>query len=86
MTDEDLPCSRVVMLITDYLDGALSSTDTEQLEEHLADCDGCTVVLEQFRTTIDRTGELRQDDVDALDPATRDELLGAFRTWAAGRD
>lgn len=85
MTD-DLTCTRVVMLITDYLDGALPPRDTERLEEHLADCDGCSVVLDQFRTTIDRTGALRTDDVDAVDPATREELLGVFRRWAAERD
>lgn len=85
-TDDDLPCSRVVMLITDYLDGALPPSQTALLEEHLSDCDGCTVVLDQFRTTIERTGMLGQDDVDAIDPATKDELLGVFRAWAAGRD
>lgn len=84
--DDDLPCTRVVMLITDYLDGALPPRDTALIEEHLADCDGCSVVLDQFRTTIERTGALGRDDVDAIDPATREELLGVFRRWAAERD
>lgn len=83
--DDDLPCTRVVMLITDYLDGALPPRDTALLEEHLADCDGCTVVLDQFRTTIRVTGMLEADDVDAIEPAARDELLDVFRRWAAER-
>ena len=83
---DDLPCSRFVMLITDYLDDALPPTECARLEEHLAECDGCTVVLAQFRTTIERTGRLATDDVDAIDPGTREELLGVFRQWAAGRE
>ena len=83
--DDDLPCSQVVMLITDYLDGALPPSDTVRLEEHLDECDGCTVVLDQFRTTIRVTGALAAQDVDAIEPAVRDELLDVFRRWAAER-
>lgn len=81
----ELPCVRVVELITEYLDGALPDADRARIEAHLDDCDGCTVVLDQFRTTIEVTGTLGADDVDAIDEPTRSELLGAFRRWAAER-
>jgi len=82
---DDLPCHQVVGLITDYLDDALPAVDRARLDEHLSDCDGCAVVLDQFRTTIALTGHLEPDDVDRLDDPTRSDLLGAFRRWAADR-
>ena len=82
---DELPCRAVVELITEYLDDALPDGDRLRLEEHLADCDGCTVVLDQFRTTVAQTGRLATDDVDRLDPGTREELLGVFRRGSADR-
>jgi anti-sigma factor RsiW len=78
-----MPCRDVVELITDYLDDALPAPQKADLEAHLADCDGCATVLDQFRATVTVTGRLAQDDLDALDPTTRDALLGVFRGWSA---
>ncbi len=75
----DLVCRQVVELISDYLDGALPADVRAAVEAHLAGCDGCTMVLEEFRRTIAMTGMLAEDDVT---PAQRDILLAAFRGWA----
>ena len=75
----DLVCRQVVELISDYLDGALPADVLAAVEAHLAGCDGCTMVLEEFRRTIAMTGMLTEDDVT---PAQRDILLAAFRGWA----
>lgn len=83
--DDDPPCAEVVELFTDYLDQALSPRDRARLDAHLADCDGCTVVLEQFRTTIVATGRLGVDDIDRLDDTARAALLDVFRRWTADR-
>ena len=40
----------------------------------------CTRYLEQLRTTIALSGRLTVDDVDALGPSARDELLAAFHS------
>lgn len=85
LPDDDLPCVVVVDLITDYLDDALSPHERARLEEHLAECDDCVTVLDQFRTTITVTGRLASDDVDRLDEPTRAQLIGVFQQWAAGR-
>ena len=76
----DLVCRQVVELISDYLDGGLPADVRAAVEAHLAGCDGCTMVLEEFRRTIAMTGMLTEDDVT---PAQRDILLAAFRGWAA---
>lgn len=83
--DEDLPCVQVVMIIMDYLDGSLAPADRTRLEAHLAECGGCSTVLQQFRTTVALTGRLGRDDIDRIDPDTRADLLGVFRRWTAER-
>jgi anti-sigma factor RsiW len=47
-----------------------------RVDEHLADCDGCTTYLEQIRTTIRLTGMLTEEQVSA---EARTALLEAFR-------
>ena len=77
----DLLCVEFVEVVTDYLEGAMDARDRARLEAHLRACDGCTHYLAQIRITIELTGRLSTDDVDALGPAARAELLTAFRTF-----
>ena len=72
-------CRDLLELITSYLDGALPADVQAAVEEHLSCCDGCTTVLEEFRTTIALTGTLTEEQVS---DAQRDTLLAAFRGWA----
>ncbi len=76
---QDFPCAHFVEIVTEYLDGAISSEEQERLEAHLRECDGCTRYLEQIRTTIDLGGRLTEADVAAMDPTARESLLAAFR-------
>jgi hypothetical protein len=75
----DLVCREVVELISDYLEQALPADVHASVEQHLAGCDGCTTVLEEFRQTIAMTGRLTEEQVT---PDQRDILLAAFRGWA----
>lgn len=69
-------CDEFVELVTAFLDGAMGPDAEAQFVEHLAVCDGCERYLEQFRQTIQLTGELPGD---GLSPDARAELLSAFR-------
>ena len=73
-----LACSEIVELVTEYLEGGLSTNDRERFEEHLGYCDWCVTYLEQMRQTIETAGRLREDD---RDPALQDSLIEAFRNW-----
>ena len=75
----DLVCREVVELLNGYLDDALPADIRAAVEAHLAGCDGCTMVLDEFRQTIAMTGMLAEDQVT---PAQRETLLAAFRGWA----
>jgi len=72
-------CRDLLELISGYLDDALPADVHAAIEDHLSRCDGCTTVLEEFRTTIAMTGMLTEEQIT---DAQRDTLLGAFRGWA----
>lgn len=73
-----LTCKELVELVTDYLEGDLSSEDKERFETHLATCDGCTAYLQQMRKTIQTIGCLEEH---SLSPQAKENLLRLFRNW-----
>ncbi len=75
----DLPCNVFVELVTDYLEDALDNDQRAWVDAHLAICVGCGAVLAQWRETIALMGRLGEEQVDAVDPATRQSLLETFR-------
>ena len=79
---ETFSCQELVELVTDYLEGALSTADLRRFEEHIAGCDGCTEYLAQFRRTVQLTGTLTPDD---LTPEAEATLIEVFRSWKTSR-
>ncbi len=75
----EISCKQLLELISGYLDDALPGDVRSLVEAHLAGCDGCAMVLDEFRTTIALSGQLTEDE---LTPAQRETLLDAFRDWA----
>jgi anti-sigma factor RsiW len=75
---DELTCAELVMLVTEYLDGALPPEERARFEEHAEACPDCGDHLEQMRLTIAAAGRLREDQIPA--PAQR-ALLDAFRDW-----
>jgi anti-sigma factor RsiW len=73
-----LTCKELVELITNYLEGAMSAEERAQFEAHLAECVGCTVYLQQMRTTISLTGELREEHIS---PRAQITLMKMFKEW-----
>ena len=82
----EMVCQELVERVTEYFETAMPTTDRERFEAHIAECPFCEEILEQFRAVVALTGRLRTDDVQAVAPQHRAELLEAFRAWsAAGR-
>ena len=77
----DLVCIEFVEIVTSYLEGALSIQDRERFECHFDACPHCARYLLQLRETIVLTNRLTVDDVDVLEPAARDDLMAAFRSY-----
>jgi anti-sigma factor RsiW len=79
--EASLTCREVVELLSDYLDGELPQPERVRVDEHLAGCDGCTMVLDELRETVRLAGMLT---VEHLSETQRTILLGAFRGWTSG--
>jgi predicted anti-sigma-YlaC factor YlaD len=74
----ELTCRELVELVTDYLEGALSTAQRARFEEHLSMCTGCRNYLAQIQQTIRLAGRLSEESIA---PQARDDLLGVFRNW-----
>jgi anti-sigma factor RsiW len=73
-------CQELAELLTDYLEGVLPPEQHALFDLHISECPDCTLYVEQMRTTIRTVARVRADDIPA---SVRDELLTAFRGWAA---
>jgi hypothetical protein len=58
----EVACRELVRLVTDYLDSALPPQWRRGLDEHLAECDGCTDYLRQIRAVIDAVERLAEEE------------------------
>jgi predicted anti-sigma-YlaC factor YlaD len=61
----EVPCQRIVEMVTDYVEGALSPEQHRLVEEHLADCEPCRRYLQQIELTIRALRTVEEDDLSA---------------------
>jgi anti-sigma factor RsiW len=72
----EMACKELVEVITAYLEGTMADEDRGRFEAHLAECPFCTEYVAQMQTTIATLGRI---DEQTISPASRIELLAAFR-------
>jgi anti-sigma factor RsiW len=77
-----LTCQEMVELVTDYLEGRLDDTARRRFEEHVAECEACTLYIEQMRLTIRAIGHIPPESIS---PEAQEELVAAFRSWRERR-
>lgn len=46
-------CKKYLSLLSDYVDGDLNEEMCEHLEEHMAGCEDCTIVVNTLKRTVD---------------------------------
>ena len=73
-----LTCQEMVELVTDYLESRMDDATMARFEEHVAECDACTLYIEQMRQTIAALGHIPAESVSA---EAEEELVVAFRNW-----
>lgn len=78
MSSVPLTCRELVELVTEYLEGSLSSADRSRFEEHVMSCPPCRAYLEQMKYTLDLLGEIPEESVSHDAEAA---LVTAFRGW-----
>jgi predicted anti-sigma-YlaC factor YlaD len=81
--EETMSCQEVVELVTDYLENALLPKMRKLLEEHVAECPGCTSYIKQIQLTINLLRQLSQEPAF---PATKQELMKIFQQWKEQED
>ena len=57
------PCSKVVALLADYLDGRLPPERHAEWATHLDDCHSCLAQLQTYRSTVSLLRSLREADL-----------------------
>jgi len=77
-----LTCREMVELVTDYLESRLDDADRQRFEVHIAECDACTLYIEQMRMTITALGHI---PMESISQEAEEELVAAFRTWRERR-
>ena len=80
-TNQMLTCQEMVELVTDYLEGRMDDATRARFEEHVAECDACTLYIEQMRMTIVALGHIPAESISS---EAEEELVAAFRTWREG--
>jgi anti-sigma factor RsiW len=58
-----LTCSRIIALLSDYLDGRLPSDVRADLDRHLTSCTECTAFVGTFRSTVALLHSLEEKDL-----------------------
>lgn len=81
-----ITCADAVELTTHFLEDALAPADRERFQQHLDNCEACTVYLDQIRRTITIVGRTAGSDDYVVDEASMDLLVELFRARAATTD
>ncbi|MGO9108402.1 MAG: anti-sigma factor family protein [Thermoguttaceae bacterium] len=76
-----MKCQELLSAVSEYMDGETQSALCEALQEHLAACDSCRLVIDNIRQTITlyQAGERM-----SLPPSLHERLCAIMRErWAA---
>ena len=81
--DDRRDCASVVRDLWEYLDGRASTANAEEIEAHLAWCDGCRAHFAFEERLVQTLGQLRRKHSD---PARlRAKVLGVLQAAGFGR-
>jgi anti-sigma factor RsiW len=58
-------CSRLVALLSEYLEGRLPDAERRELDGHLAACPECVTFVRTFRSTLSLVNSLSDQDLPA---------------------
>lgn len=75
---DKLNCRETVELVTGYLEEALLPQLQAQFDQHLENCSGCSIYLEQMRQTLHH---LRTLTNESIPEQAKQELLQVFQNW-----
>jgi hypothetical protein len=74
-----MTCKKIADRVTDYYEGALSSSEAREIETHLEICEKCRMHFEHMRQLISAMGKLPEKP--RLSPNSRAHIMEAFREY-----
>lgn len=74
-----MTCKKIADRVTDYYEGALSSSEAREIETHLEICEKCRMHFEHMRQLISAMGKLPEKP--RLSPNSRAQIMEAFRDY-----
>ena len=73
-------CKKMLSELSDYIDGELADELCQQLEEHLADCENCRIMLDSLTKTVRIYCEGKEQPLpDAVRSSLRETLERKWR-------
>ena len=72
-----LSCRQIYDLITEYDEGALTTSERRQFEQHVVSCPPCRGFVSQIRATRKRLGT----DAPSFPAELEESIVTAFRSW-----
>jgi anti-sigma factor ChrR (cupin superfamily) len=74
-----LSCRQIYDLITEYDEGALTTSERRQFEQHVVICPPCRGFVSQIRATRHRLGQ----EGPSFPAELEESIVNAFRSWKA---
>jgi predicted anti-sigma-YlaC factor YlaD len=75
-------CKELAYMLADFFDGSMDPRLREELDSHIAMCEPCMKFATTYRTTCDKTRELRKDIEYQIPPDVRVRLENFVRAAA----
>jgi hypothetical protein len=75
-------CKELAYMLADYFDGSMDPRLREELDSHIALCEPCMRFAKTYRTTCDKTRELRMDIEYQIPQDVRSRLENFVRSAA----
>jgi hypothetical protein len=75
-------CKELAYMLADYFDGSMDPRLREELDSHIALCEPCMIFAKTYRTTCDKTRELRADIEYQIPADVRSRLENFVRSAA----
>jgi anti-sigma factor RsiW len=75
-------CKELAYMLADYFDGSMDARLREELDSHIAMCEPCMNFARTYRTTCDKTRELRADIEYQIPADVRSRLENFVRSAA----
>jgi predicted anti-sigma-YlaC factor YlaD len=78
MTHNHGKCKELLETLSDYVDGSLEEQLCKEIEQHMAECENCRVVIDTLKKTVSLYRGSRGETIE-LPAEVRDQLIKSLK-------